>query len=165
MSKKIVYPGSFDPVTNGHLDIVERAANIFDEVIVSVFYNPNKEPVFTMEERVEMLKNSTKELKNVKVDSFSGLTTKYVHSIGGEAILRGLRAVSDFEGEFQMASMNKHLDDEIETIFLMTDTKYAFLSSSVIKEAAYFDGDIKDLVPNFVYQKLRNKFIEEKQGD
>jgi pantetheine-phosphate adenylyltransferase len=164
MSKKIVYPGSFDPVTNGHLDIVERAANIFDEVIVSVFCNPNKEPVFTMEERVEMLKKATEKFENVKVDAFSGLTTKYVNSIGGEAILRGLRAVSDFEGEFQMASMNKHLDDEIETIFLMTDTKYAFLSSSVIKEAAYFDGDIKDLVPDFVYQKLRNKFINESQG-
>lgn len=162
MSKKIVYPGSFDPVTNGHLDIVERAAKIFDEVIISVFYNPNKEPVFTMDERVEMLKIATKKLDNVKVDSFSGLTTKYVHSIGGEAILRGLRAVSDFEGEFQMASMNKHLDEEIETIFLMTDTKYAFLSSSVIKEAAYFDGNIKELVPDFVYQKLRNKFIKEK---
>ena len=158
MSKKIVYPGSFDPVTNGHLDIVERAANIFDQVVVSVFCNPNKEPVFTMKERVEMLKRATKNLKNVKVDSFSGLTTKYVNSIGGDAILRGLRAVSDFEGEFQMASMNKHLDNEIETIFLMTDTKYAFLSSSVIKEAAYFDGNIKELVPNFVYQKLRNKF-------
>jgi pantetheine-phosphate adenylyltransferase len=162
MTKKIVYPGSFDPVTNGHLDIVERAAKIFDEVIVSVFCNPNKEPVFTMDERVEMLKKSTKNLNNVSIDSFSGLTTKYVHSIGGEAILRGLRAVSDFEGEFQMASMNKHLDDEIETIFLMTDTKYAFLSSSVIKEAAYFDGDIKELVPDFVYHKLRDKFIVKK---
>ncbi len=162
MSKKIVYPGSFDPVTNGHLDIVERAAKIFDEVIVSVFCNPNKEPVFTMNERVEMLKKSTENLKNVKVDSFSGLTTKYVNSIGGEAILRGLRAVSDFEGEFQMASMNKHLDDDIETIFLMTDTKYAFLSSSVIKEAAYFDGNIEELVPDFVYQKLRNKFVSQK---
>jgi len=162
MSKKIVYPGSFDPVTNGHLDIVERAAKIFDEVIVSVFCNPNKEPVFTMKERVEMLENATKEIKNVKVDSFSGLTTKYVQSIGGEAILRGLRAVSDFEGEFQMASMNKHLDGDVETIFLMTDTKYAFLSSSVIKEAAYFDGNIKRLVPNFVYHKLRNKFCDEK---
>ena len=162
MTKKIVYPGSFDPVTNGHLDIVERAAKIFDEVIVSVFYNPNKEPVFTMDERVEMLKKSTKDLHNVRVDSFSGLTTKYVNSIGGEAILRGLRAVSDFEGEFQMASMNKHLDEEIETIFLMTDTKYAFLSSSVIKEAAYFNGNIKELVPDFVYQKLRNKFKPKK---
>jgi pantetheine-phosphate adenylyltransferase len=162
MTKKIVYPGSFDPVTNGHLDIVERAAKIFDEVIVSVFCNPNKEPVFTMDERVEMLKKSTKDLHNVRVDSFSGLTTKYVHSIGGEAILRGLRAVSDFEGEFQMASMNKHLDEEIETIFLMTDTKYAFLSSSVIKEAAYFNGNIKELVPDFVYQKLRNKFKAKK---
>src|SRR6056297_1534368 len=161
MGKKIVYPGSFDPVTNGHLDIVQRAANLFDEVIVSVFCNPNKEPVFSMKERVEMLEKATEEMTNVEVDSFSGLTTKYVHSIGGEAILRGLRAVSDFEGEFQMASMNKHLDNEIETIFLMTDTKYAFLSSSVIKEAAYFDGNIKDLVPNFVYNRLREKFIEE----
>lgn len=161
MSKKIVYPGSFDPVTNGHLDIVERAANIFDEVIVSVFCNPNKEPVFTMKERVEMLKKATEKFENVRVDSFSGLTTKYVNSVRGAAILRGMRAVSDFEGEFQMASMNKHLDDEIETIFLMTDTKYAFLSSSVIKEAAYFDGNIKDLVPDFVYHKLRNKFIDE----
>lgn len=162
MSKKIVYPGSFDPVTNGHLDIVERAANIFDEVVVSVFCNPNKEPVFSMEERVEMLKKATRDFENVKVDSFSGLTTKYVNSIGGQAILRGLRAVSDFEGEFQMASMNKYLDDEIETIFLMTDTKYAFLSSSVIKEAAYFDGDIKELVPDLVYTKLREKFTETK---
>lgn len=161
MGKKIVYPGSFDPVTNGHLDIVERAANIFDQLVVSVFCNPNKEPVFTMNERVEMLKKATENIKNVHVDSFSGLTTKYVNSIGGDAILRGLRAVSDFEGEFQMASMNKHLDQDIETIFLMTDTKYAFLSSSVIKEAAYFNGDIRDLVPNFVYQKLRNKFINQ----
>lgn len=157
MSKKIVYPGSFDPVTNGHLDIVERAAQLFDEVVVAVFLNPNKDPVFTMEERVDMLKKATYDLENVKVDSFSGLTTKYVHSMGGDAILRGLRAVSDFEGEFQMASMNKHLDEDIETIFLMTDTKYAFLSSSVIKEAAYFDGNIEELVPDFVSEKLKNK--------
>jgi len=162
MAKKIVYPGSFDPVTNGHLDIVERAANIFDEVIVSVFHNPNKEPVFSMGERVEMLERAAKDLDNVKVDSFSGLTTKYVKSIGGEAILRGLRAVSDFEGEFQMASMNKHLDDSIETIFLMTDTKYAFLSSSVIKAAAYFEGDISELVPDFVYHKLKAKLSTKK---
>lgn len=162
MTKKIVYPGSFDPVTNGHLDIVKRAANIFDEVIVSVFHNPNKEPVFSMNERVEMLERAAKDLDNVKVDSFSGLTTKYVKSIGGEAILRGLRAVSDFEGEFQMASMNKHLDDSIETIFLMTDTKYAFLSSSVIKEAAYFDGNISELVPDFVYHKLKDKLSTKK---
>nr|WP_218142027.1 pantetheine-phosphate adenylyltransferase [Halanaerobium salsuginis] len=158
MMKKIVYPGSFDPVTNGHLDLVKRAANIFDEVVISVFCNPNKKPVFSMSERVEMLEQATADFKNVTVDSFSGLTTKYVKSIGAGAILRGLRAVSDFEGEFQMASMNKHLDQEIETIFLMTDTKYAFLSSSVIKEAAYFAGDIKELVPDFVYQKLKIKF-------
>ncbi|MCC3144788.1 pantetheine-phosphate adenylyltransferase [Halanaerobium sp. Z-7514] len=157
MINKVVYPGSFDPVTNGHLDIVERAANMFDQVVVAVFFNPNKEPIFSMEERVEMLDLATESFENVTVDSFSGLTTKYVHSIGGGAILRGLRAVSDFEGEFQMASMNKHLDEDIETIFLMTDTKYAFLSSSVIKEAAYFDGDIKELVPKFVYKKLKER--------
>lgn len=161
MQKTIVYPGSFDPVTYGHLDIVERAANIFDKVIISVFFNPNKNPVFSMAERVQMLKKATKDFENVEVDSFSGLTTKYVRSVGGGAILRGLRAISDFEGEYQMASMNKHLDQDIETIFLMTDTKYAFLSSTVIKEAAYFDGDIKELVPNFVYEKLRKKFIED----
>ncbi|MFW6280252.1 MAG: pantetheine-phosphate adenylyltransferase [Halanaerobium sp.] len=155
--KKAVYPGSFDPVTNGHLDIVKRAAKIFDEVIIAVFYNPNKDPVFTMDERVEMLKTATKSLGNVSVDSFSGLTTKYVHQVGGGAIVRGLRAVSDFEGEFQMASMNKYLDSDIETVFLMTDTKYAFLSSSVIKEAAYFDGDIKELVPEFVHKRLKEK--------
>ncbi|RCW51428.1 MULTISPECIES: pantetheine-phosphate adenylyltransferase [unclassified Halanaerobium] len=157
MINKIVYPGSFDPVTYGHLDIVERAANIFDEVIISVFLNPNKDPVFTMEERVNLLKESTKHIKNVSVDSFSGLTTEYVKSVGGEAILRGLRAVSDFEGEFQMSSMNKYLNKEIETIFLMTDSKYAFLSSTVIREAAYFGGDISDLVPEFVAEKLKNK--------
>jgi pantetheine-phosphate adenylyltransferase len=157
MIKKAVYPGSFDPVTNGHLDIVKRAANIFDEVIIAVFYNPNKNPVFTMDERVEMLKIATESLDNVSVDSFSGLTTKYVNNVGGGAIVRGLRAVSDFEGEFQMASMNKYLDSDIETVFLMTDTKFAFLSSSVIKEAAYFDGDIEELVPDFVYRKLKEK--------
>lgn len=158
MTKKIVYPGSFDPVTNGHLDIVDRAAKIFDEIVIAVFYNPNKEPVFSVEERVEMLRKATKDLDNIKVDCFSGLTTKYVNLVGGDAILRGLRAISDFEGEYQMASMNKHLDGNIETIFLMTDTKYAFLSSTVIKEAAYFNGDIQKLVPNFVYRKLKRKF-------
>jgi len=157
MINKIVYPGSFDPVTYGHLDIVKRAANIFDEVIISVFLNSNKNPVFTMEVRVNMLKESTKHIKNVSVDSFSGLTTEYVKSVGGGAILRGLRAVSDFEGEFQMSSMNKYLNKEIETIFLMTDSKYAFLSSTVIREAAYFGGDISDLVPEFVAEKLKNK--------
>lgn len=154
---KAVYPGSFDPVTNGHLDIVKRAANIFDEVIIAVFYNPNKDPIFTMNERVKMLKIATKSLKNVSVDSFSGLITRYVNNVDSRAIVRGLRAVSDFEGEFQMASMNKHLDNNIETVFFMTDTKYAFLSSSVIKEAAYFDGNIQKLVPNFVHKKLKKK--------
>ncbi len=159
MINKVVYPGSFDPVTNGHLEIIKRASKMFDKVIVAVFCNPNKNPLFSMEERVSFLEEATKDISGVKVDSFSGLTINYVESIGGNAaILRGLRAVSDFEGEFQMSSMNKSLNSEIETVFLMTEAKYAFLSSTIIKEAAHFNGDVRSLVPACVYQKLINKF-------
>ena len=158
MLDRVVYPGSFDPVTKGHLNIIKRAANIFDEVIVSVFNNPNKDPIFSMEERVELLKETTAEISEVRVDSFSGLTTNYVKSKNASAIIRGLRAVSDFEGEFQMASMNKELDPEIETIFLMTDSKYAFLSSSVVKEVAQFGGSMDNVVPKVVEEALLNKY-------
>lgn len=158
MLDRVVYPGSFDPVTNGHLNIIKRAANIFDEVIVAVFKNPNKEPIFSMEKRVELLNKTTKDIKKVKIDSFSGLTTKYVKSKGASAIIRGLRAVSDFEGEFQMASMNKELDPDIETIFLMTDSKFAFLSSSVVKEVAQFGGSMDNVVPKVVEKELFKKF-------
>jgi pantetheine-phosphate adenylyltransferase len=158
MLDRVVYPGSFDPVTKGHLNIIKRAANIFDEVIVSVFNNPNKDPIFSMEERVELLKETTAEIAEVSVDSFSGLTTNYVKSKNASAIIRGLRAVSDFEGEFQMASMNKELDPEIETIFLMTDSKYAFLSSSVVKEVAQFGGSMDNVVPKIVEKALLNKY-------
>ncbi len=158
MLDRVVYPGSFDPVTKGHLNIIKRAANIFDEVIVSVFNNPNKNPIFSMEERVELLKETTAEISEVRVDSFSGLTTNYVKSKNASAIIRGLRAVSDFEGEFQMASMNKELDPEIETIFLMTDSKYAFLSSSVVKEVAQFGGSMDNVVPKVVEKALLNKY-------
>ncbi|MGB4373430.1 MAG: pantetheine-phosphate adenylyltransferase, partial [Halanaerobiales bacterium] len=123
MQQIVVYPGSFDPVTNGHLDIIKRSAQIFDQVIVAVFKNPQKQPLFTMEERVDLLKEVTKELDNVSVDSFSGLTMDYVRSKKAIAIIRGLRAVSDFEGEFQMALLNKELNREVETIFFMTDIK------------------------------------------
>jgi len=158
MLDRVVYPGSFDPVTNGHLNIIKRASNIFDEVIVAVFKNPNKEPIFSMKERVSLLKEVTSDFEKVKVDSFSGLTTNYVKSKKACAIVRGLRAVSDFEGEFQMASMNKELDPEIETIFLMTDSKYAFLSSSVVKEVAQFGGEMDNVVPKPVEKALLEKY-------
>ncbi len=158
MLDRVVYPGSFDPVTKGHLNIINRAANIFDEVIVSVFNNPNKDPIFSMEKRVELLKKTTSENPEVRVDSFTGLTTKYVKSKNASAIIRGLRAVSDFEGEFQMASMNKELDPDIETIFLMTDSKYAFLSSSVVKEVAQFGGSLDNVVPKVVEKALLKKY-------
>ncbi len=158
MKTRVVYPGSFDPVTNGHLDIIKRAVNIFDEIIVAVFKNRNKKPLFSMEERVELLIESTRNMTKVKVDSFSGLTIDYVKSLKAVAIIRGLRAVSDFEGEFQMASMNKELDGNIETVFFMTDTKYAFLSSSVVKEVAYFNGDVSNVVPDCVNRALAEKY-------
>src|SRR5690554_4103154 len=148
--RKVVYPGSFDPVTLGHIDIIKRASQVFDEVIVAVFRNTNKEPLFTVEERVKFLKDAVVEIENVQVDSFTGLTINYLRSKGAIAIIRGLRAVSDFEGEFQMASLNKELDQEIETIFFMTDTRYAYLSSSIVKEVAQFGGDINSFVPQKV---------------
>ena len=158
MLDRVVYPGSFDPVTKGHLNIIKRASKIFDEVIVAVFQNPNKDPIFSMEERVELLKKTTSAFETVKIDSFTGLTTKYVKSKNASAILRGLRAVSDFEGEFQMASMNKELDPDIETIFLMTDSKYAFLSSSIVKEVAQFGGKMENVVPKPVEKALLKKY-------
>lgn len=160
MHQIVVYPGSFDPVTNGHLDIIKRASSVFDQVIVAVFRNPQKAPLFTMDERVELLTNVTKEIENVSIDSFTGLTIDYVKSENAIAIIRGLRAISDFEGEFQMASLNKELDGNVETIFFMTDTKYAYLSSSVVKEVAQFGGNIKELVPNGVKKALEKKFSE-----
>lgn len=158
METRVVYPGSFDPVTNGHLDIIKRAAGIFDELIVAVFNNPHKDALFTMEERVQLLEQSTENIDGITIDYFYGLTMDYVKSRDARAIIRGLRAVSDFEGEFQMASMNKEIDGNIETIFFMTDSKYAFLSSSIIKEVAQFGGDINDLVPDCVYDALMMKY-------
>lgn len=154
---RVIYPGSFDPVTNGHLDIIERSSKIFDEVIVAVLKNPNKNPLFTMEERVEMLKESTKGLKNVEIDCFSGLLMDYAQKKKAKAVIKGLRAISDFEMEFQMALMNKKLNDEIETFFMMTNPKYSYLSSSLIKEVARFKGCIKGLVPKKVEERLLEK--------
>lgn len=158
MQQIVVYPGSFDPVTNGHLDIIKRASHLFDKVIVAVFKNPQKTPLFSMDERVELLKSATKDMKNICVDSFSGLTMDYVKSRKAIAIIRGLRAISDFEGEFQMALLNKELNGDVETIFFMTDIKYAYLSSSIVKEVSQFGGKIDGLVPDIVKEALKDKF-------
>ncbi|NLM97526.1 MAG: pantetheine-phosphate adenylyltransferase [Halanaerobiaceae bacterium] len=159
MKQTVVYPGSFDPVTNGHLDIIKRAAQIFDQVIVAVFKNPQKTPLFSMEERVELLKKATEDMDNVFIDSFTGLTIDYVKSKKAIAIIRGLRAISDFEGEFQMALLNKELSEDVETIFFMTDIRYTYLSSSVVKEVAQFGGNIDHLVPEAVKKALEKKYF------
>lgn len=153
-----VYPGSFDPVTNGHIDVIKRALKIFEKVIVTVGDNPGKEPTFTIEERVGMLNESTKDLKNLEIDSFKGLLLDYVKSKNSKIVIRGLRAVSDFEFEFQRALMNRVVNNEIETIFIMTKENYVYLNSSIVKEMAMFDGKVNGLVPEIVEKKLREKF-------
>ena len=158
MPKIAIYPGSFDPVTNGHFDIVERGLRIFDKIIVAILHNPNKNCLFTIEERVEMLKDSLKKLKNVEIDTFEGLLVDYAVKRKAQAILRGLRALSDFEYEFQMAMMNRRINREIQSVFLMTGLRWIFISSSIIKEAARFGGNIEGMVPPLVSRKLREKF-------
>ncbi|EAG9426492.1 pantetheine-phosphate adenylyltransferase [Listeria monocytogenes] len=159
MGDKIaVIPGTFDPITNGHLDIIERAAKIFDVLYVSVLNNSSKKPLFTIEERMEMIRQVTAHLPNVQVESASGLTVDYAATRGANAIVRGLRAVSDFEYEMQIASMNRTLNADIETFFVMTNTKYSFLSSSMVKEVAQYQGDISELVPEIVNKAVQAKF-------
>lgn len=153
-----VYPGSFDPVTNGHIDIIERAAQVFDEIIVAVSKNSVKQPLFTIEERVEMLKEVLRPYDNVKVDSFYGLTVDYSRKCGASAIIRGLRAISDFENEFQMALTNKKLEPKVEIIFMMAQADVSFLSSSVVREVASYGGCISAFVPAVVEQRVREKF-------
>lgn len=156
--KIAIYPGSFDPITNGHLDILQRAASIFDIVHIAVATNLNKAPLFTAAERCELIKNClTPRLQNVKVSCFDGLVVEYAHRLGASVIIRGLRAVSDFEYEFQMALMNRHLDDDIDTVFLMPAEEYTYLSSSTIKEIARFGGDIAAFVPEHVRTALMQK--------
>lgn len=149
-----ICPGSFDPVTNGHLDIFERASKMYDLVIVAVFHNPNKKPLFNMEERVEMLNTATQHIGNIQVDAFSGLLNVYVRQKNANIIVRGLRAISDFEYEFQRALLIKKIDPLLETVFMMTSSEYSFLSSSAIKELAKFGGDISDLVPKCVEKQI-----------
>jgi pantetheine-phosphate adenylyltransferase len=153
-----IYPGSFDPITLGHLDIIERGCWLFDRVIVAVLRNPNKTPLFTVEQRISQIKQSTQHLPNVSVDSFDGLTVEYARQIGAGCLLRGLRALSDFEKELQMSHTNKTLAADIETIFLATAVEHAFLSSSVVKEIARFGGAVSHLVPPHVSQELSQCF-------
>ena len=154
---KAVYPGSFDPITNGHLDIIKRASRIFDKVYVSILINSSKKSVFSIDERIEMIKEVTAEYDNVVVDSFSGLLVNYLNEKNASVIVRGLRAVSDFEYEFQMALMNHKLEKNIETLFMMTSGKYSYLSSSIVKEIAQYDGNLKDLVPDVLIERITNK--------
>ena len=153
--KVAIYPGSFDPVTLGHVDIVERAASIFGKVYVAVIRNPEKEAKFSFEDRMKMLKGATRHLKNVKVESFSGLLIDYAKRKKANAIVRGLRAVSDFEYEFQMALTNRKMSPQIETIFFMTDYKYAYLSSSMVRQIAKLGGPVSGMVPPNVEKELR----------
>jgi len=158
MQRIAIYPGSFDPVTNGHLDIVERGLYIFDKIIVAILLNPAKQSFFPVEERMEMLQTSMKDFKNVEFDTFDGLLVDYARQSKANAILRGMRAVSDFEYEFQLALMNRRLQRDIQTVFLMTGLRWIFTSSSIIKEAAQFGGDIEDMVPPIVHERLKQRY-------
>ena len=159
MSGKIaVYPGTFDPITNGHLSIVNRALKIFDKLIIAILNNPQKEPLFSIEERISMIKDVLKSKSNIEVDVFDGLLVDYVIEKKSNVVLRGIRALSDFEYEFQMALMNRKLNRDVQSIFLMTDYKWFYISSTIIKEAASFNGDISGLVPPSVCRKLKEKF-------
>lgn len=155
--KIAVYPGSFDPVTLGHIDIIERSCEIFDEVIVAVMYNKNKRPMFNVDERVNLLKGATKHLKNVTIDSHEGLLIDYLKEYNCKILVKGLRAISDFEAEFQMASVNQKLSKDVETVFIMTRTDYMYLSSSIVKEVASFGGDVSNFVTDDVRTAIESK--------
>lgn len=155
--KIVVYPGTFDPVTNGHIDVIKRAIDLFDKVVVTVARNPVKSPMFTVEERLIMLKECLKEFPTVSVDSFEGLVVDHAKEVGAIGIIRGLRAVSDFEFEFQMALMNRKLNENLRTIFLMPNEKYTYLNSTIIRNLSQFDGDVSDFVPSIVTQMLKEK--------
>jgi len=156
--RKVIYPGTFDPVTYGHIDLVKRAINLFDAVAVTVATNPTKEPLFTVDERLAMLNDSLKDFENVTVDSFNGLVVDHAKQVGASGILRGLRAVSDFEFEFQMALMNRKLANDLATVFLMPHEKYTYLNSTIIRNLASLHSDVSEFVPPVVAQALKEKF-------
>lgn len=157
-SKIAIYPGSFDPLTNGHIDIIKRALEIFGSVIITILNNPGKKPLFSLDERLEIIRHTFRETPAVQVDSYDGLLVDFAKKKKAVAIVRGMRAISDFESEFQMALMNKKLNKEIQSVFLMTGMKWIFTSSSIIKEAVQFGGDVSDMVPEIVNSKLIEKF-------
>jgi pantetheine-phosphate adenylyltransferase len=161
MGSIAVCPGSFDPITYGHLDIIKRGAKVFDQVYVCVLNNSAKQPLFSVEDRCELIREVTKDIPNVVVETFKGLLIDYAREKKAQTILRGLRAVSDFEYEMQITSMNRVLDDNIETFFMMTNNQYSFLSSSIVKEVAKYKGDIAELVPEVVEKALKSKFIND----
>ncbi len=154
---KAIYPGSFDPVTNGHLDLIARAAKIFDHLVVAILRNQAKDPLFTVEERVAMLSEGTAEFDNVSVSTFDGLLVDFVREQRAHAVVRGIRAISDYEYEFQMALMNRRLAPDVETIFLMPDAKYSFLSSRLVKGVVQLGGSVDGLVPKFVIERMKDK--------
>ena len=161
MKRKIaIVPVSFDPITYGHIDIIKRSAQLFDEVIVAILVNPDKKYLFTLEEREEMINESIKDFKNVKVDSFSGLLVNYAKKVDSTVIVRGLRAVSDFEYEMQLTFMNKALDDNIETFYMMANKQYSFISSSIVKGVSGFGADLSKFVPKHVEERLEKKVKE-----
>ena len=155
---RALYPGSFDPVTFGHIDVMKRACKIFDKVIVAVLVNSSKNPVFSAEERVELIRESVSDIQNVEVDYFSGLLVDYMKKKKAHAIVKGLRAISDFEYEFQMALLNRQLNREVDTVFLTTNVKYMYLSSSMVREIARHGGDVSQFVPKFVEERLAQKY-------
>jgi len=158
MGKVAIYPGSFDPVTNGHIDLITRATKIYDTVIVAVANNVQKEaPLFSVDERLDMLRKATKDIKGVELESFEGLVIKYARKKGVNVLIRGLRMISDFEYEFQMALTNRRLDPAIETVFLMPSESYSYLSSTLIKEAGALDADLSSFVPEFVIKPLKDR--------
>ena len=154
---KAIYPGSFDPVTNGHLDLIARAANIFDHLVVAILRNSEKNPLFTVEERVAMLSEGIAEFDNVSVSTFDGLLVDFAREERAHAVVRGIRAISDYEYEFQMALMNRRLAPDVETIFLMPDAKYSFVSSRLVKEVFRLGGSVDGLVPKFVVERMKDK--------
>ncbi len=158
MQRVAIYPGSFDPVTNGHLDIVKRGLTLFDKIIIAILHNPSKNFLFPVEKRIELLRKSLKRFSNIEIGTFDGLTVEFAAKCNAQAILRGMRAVSDFEYEFQLALMNRKLNREIQTVFLMTGLRWIFTSSSIIKEAARFGGDVHDMVPPDVDDELKKTF-------
>ena len=164
MQKIAVYPGSFDPVTNGHLDVLERASWLFSHIVMAVVVNPSKEPLISLEERMELLRKAVHDVPNVEIDSFSGLLIDYVRQKNSSIVIRGLRALSDFEYEFQMAHINKKLGPDIETVFIAADNRYTFISSRTIKEIFSVGGDISSMVPPVVEQAYRSGVFGNSRG-